>query len=264
MATLLLSTWTLPSARTLADAAHKAGWHIFALDESPSPRILGDEVYYGGSDTALAVADRFQLVLLEPPLGLLAKIPRTFLQRTVEFGRFGDLHRLKAPTFVKPADPLNKAFDAGIYTEGHAIRAPKGMPADTPVLLSEPVEWLAEYRCFVLVGKVVASSPYLSFGRPVWRPFGQGGEKAVESTKVLSFCDRLLAHAGASCPPAFVVDIGLIEDRGWAVVEFNPVWCAGLLGANPERVLAVLKRACQNRDKIGRPDNRWVIQRKHK
>ena len=61
-------------------------------------------------------------------------------------------------------------------------------------------------------------------------------------------------------PPAVVVDVGLIDDRGWAVVEFNPVFCAGLLGADPAAVLPVLARACRPRDHLG-ADERWVIER---
>src|SRR4051794_38603058 len=81
-----------------------------------------------------------------------------------------------------------------------------------------PVEWLAEYRCFVCEGRVTAWSPYLSFGRPNWRPYGHGGAAALESASVSAFCKRLLAQPKPSFPPAFVVDVGLIEDRGWSVV----------------------------------------------
>jgi hypothetical protein len=41
---------------------------------------------------------------------------------------------------------------------------------------------------------------------------------------------------------------GLVEGRGWAVVEFNPAWCSGLLGADPAGVLGVLERAMMTTD----------------
>jgi hypothetical protein len=135
-------------------------------------------VFYGGTDRALAVASRFHLALLEPPLDLLAKLPLEFRQRAVEYGRFGDLGRLKSPTFVKPADALNKTFDAGIYANAREIRTSKRVKSSSPVLLAEPVEWSAEYRCFILEGEVAAWSPYISFGRPVWKPFAQGRSRA--------------------------------------------------------------------------------------
>ena len=173
--------------------------------------------------------------------------------------RFRDLSRLKRPTFVKPADPLDRCFDAGVYADPRDIRTPRGIDPGTPVLVAEPVEWLAEFRCFVREGRVVATSPYLSFGRPVWRAWGQGGEKAVPSKDALAVCDRLLAGRSPALPPACVVDVGLVEGRGWAVVEFNPAWCSGLLGADPTAVLGVLERASRSVDGLTPEDRRWVI-----
>lgn len=261
MPTLLLSTLALPAAPALADTARQAGWLVFALDETSSPRTDDPVVFYGGSDVALSVANRFHLALLEPPLDMLTRLPPPFLQRKVEYGTFHDLRRLKQPVFVKPADPLNKTFDAGIYANVRDIRASNGVAADAPILVAEPVEWLAEYRCFILEGELVASSPYLSFGRPVWRSFNRGVENARESAHVRAFCERLFLQSRIAYPPAFVVDVGLIEDRGWAVVEFNPVWCSGLLGADPQRVLPILQRSCQDRRRLTAPDQRWLVPR---
>ncbi|WAS92153.1 ATP-grasp domain-containing protein [Nannocystis punicea] len=47
----------------------------------------------------------------------------------------------------------------------------------------------------------------------------------------------------SSCRRRVVIDVGAIEDRGWAVAEANPAWASGLCGCEPARVLAVL-RAC--------------------
>jgi hypothetical protein len=261
MPTLLLSTYSLPSGTALADSARKTGWDVCVLDENPAAKPKGKLSFYGGSDVALAVASRFRLALLEPPLDLLARLPLAYRQRLVEYGQFSDLNRLKAPTFVKPADALNKAFDAGIYANARDIRAPRGIDPHTPVLVAEPVEWLAEYRCFVLEGAVAAWSPYLSFSRPVWKPYHQGGKESQLPAHVLAFCDRLWTQSRVAFPPAFVVDVGLIEERGWAVVEFNPAWCSGLLGACPDHVLDVLSRACQPADAVFKADRRWIVKR---
>jgi hypothetical protein len=74
-------------------------------------------------------------------------------------------------------------------------------------------------------------------------------------------CDRLLATRSPALPPALVVDVGLIEGRGWAVVEFNLAWCSGLLGADPAAVLGVLERACQDADTLDSADVAWVVDR---
>jgi protein-tyrosine phosphatase len=258
---LLLSTRTMPGTAVLADAARNAGWSVHAWDENPPDPPLSRVVYYGRTNVVRQAADRYRLALLEPPLDLLARLPTPLLLRKVEFARFRDLTRLKQPTFVKPADPLDRFFDAGVYANGRDIRAPRGISPDLPVLVAEPVEWLAEFRCFVREGRVLGTSPYLSFGRPVWRAWGEGGEKCVPSKDALAVCGRLLTERSVSLPPAFVVDVGLIEGRGWAVVEFNPAWCSGQLGADPAAVLGVLERACQDANGLDASDAAWVVGR---
>jgi ATP-grasp domain, R2K clade family 2 len=261
MPTLLLSTWSLPASKALTDAARQTGWRAVALDDAPDIGPREKVVYYGGTDRAMAAATHFHLALLEPPFDLLARLPPEFRRRAVEFARFGDLNRLKALTFVKPADALDKSFDAGIYSSARDIRAPKGVTAQSPVLVAEPVEWSAEFRCFIREGQVAAWSPYISFGRPTWKPYAPGTLAAQVPASVLSFCDRLFSQSGLSFPPAYVMDVGLIDDRGWAVVEFNPVWCSGVLGADPQKVLAVLERACHIENELSDADRRWVLKR---
>jgi protein-tyrosine phosphatase len=259
--TLLLSTGKLPAALALANAARKVGWAVQVWDEDPPDPPGGRVVYYGRTDVVAQATTRFGLALLEPPLDLLAQLPASLLLRRVEFARFRDLSRLKRPTFIKPADPLDRCFDAGVYADARDIRAPWGIAPETPVLVADPVEWLAEFRCFIRAGRVVASSPYLSFGKPVWRAWGQGGEKAVPSGDALAVCGRLLRMRSPALPPALVVDVGLVEGRGWAVVEFNPAWCSGLLGADPAPVLGVLERACRDADGLDAADAAWVVAR---
>jgi ATP-grasp domain, R2K clade family 2 len=259
---LVISTWSLPAARGLAGAARSLGWTASTLDELANPRDESEVVYYGGTDRAQEASARFRLALLEPPFDLLARLPLEFRRRPVEYAQFRDLGRLRAPSFVKPADALNKAFDAGVYASVRDIRAPRGVDYDCPVLLSEPVEWSAEYRCFVLDTEVVAWSPYISFGRPSWKPYPSGSLPVRAPVSVQSFCRRLFSRSGISFPPAFVMDLGVIDDRGWAVVEFNPVWCSGLLGADPAAVLPVLRRACRPAARLGDIDRRWVLTRR--
>ena len=259
--TLLLSTRAMPGTGALAASASEAGWSVHVWDESPPDSLSGRVVYYGRTDVVTQAAARFRLALLEPPLDLLARLPASLRLREVEFARFRDLSRLRRPTFVKPADPLDRCFDAGIYSDARDIRAPRGIDPDTPVLVAEPVEWLAEFRCFIREGSVIATSPYLSFGKPVWRAWGQGGEKAVPSQGALAVCGRLLAISSPALPPAFVVDVGLVEGRGWAVVEFNPAWCSGLLGADPTAVLGVLERACRDAYGLDAGELAWIVDR---
>src|SRR5262249_30239083 len=98
--TLLLSTRAMPGTGALADAACEAGWSVHAWDENPPEMLGGRAVYYGRTDVAMQAAARYRLVLLEPPLDLLAGLPASLRLRDVEFARFRDLSRLSRPTFV--------------------------------------------------------------------------------------------------------------------------------------------------------------------
>ncbi|MCI0702290.1 MAG: ATP-grasp domain-containing protein [Planctomycetia bacterium] len=248
----------VPSASTvymqrLIAAAEGAGWPVLGCDRDSIPDVP-DPVVYVTTDIAVAAASKLNLALLEPPFDLLTRVPTRFLRREVESATFGDLARLRERTFVKPADPLDKWFDAGVYSDVRDIRT-RGLSRPTaPVLLSEPVEWSVEFRYFVLEGKAVAGSPYIAYGRTVWN-----GTDAAMPIAGLRLVEELCAAMKGELPPAFVVDVGRIDDRGWAVVEFNPVWSAGLLNADSRAVLPALQRATRKRNELTEEDRRWDL-----
>ncbi|WP_156910681.1 DUF4343 domain-containing protein [Nocardia mangyaensis] len=55
------------------------------------------------------------------------------------------------------------------------------------------------------------------------------------------------------------MDVGLIEGRGWAVVEANCAFGAGMYGCDPVRVLEVLARACVPRHELLGSDATWAL-----
>ena len=127
-------------------------------------------------------------------------------QVTVTDSSAGQLQALAA-TPLNDAVQLVPALHAPPPGTDLVVTSP-GLRPDTPVLVAEPVAFLAEFRCFVREGSVVATSPYLSFGKPVWKPWGQGGEKMVPSMDAVAVCWRLF-DGRLALPPAFVVDVGL-------------------------------------------------------
>jgi hypothetical protein len=251
--TLLLASMSLPSARQLAAVAAKRHWPVYALDEVHDVTIRGQRTFYGGTDRAAEYASKYDLCLIEPPLDLLAKVPGDLLAREVRFGSLASLSGVAGPVFVKPADPVLKSFDAGVYRAVSEVRGRRPIPQDTPIFAAQAVEWTSEFRCFVREGRIEAWSPYLSFGRPVWKPGGAGAIPA----NLTAFCDRLSDRMRAALPPAFVVDVGALEDGRWAVVEFNPAWCSGILGADVKSVLRVIERAALFTGSATADDIRW-------
>lgn len=261
MYTLILSSWELPNSHALAAAARASRGEVICLEEHPAPGVAGPVVYWGEGEVGLATARRCGQSLVEPPFDLLARLPYPLRLRAVEYCRLGDLQERFQPSFLKPADSVRKSFDAGIYAALEEIEGWTSVPAATPVLASERVEWLAEYRCFVLERKIAAVSPYLSFGQVSWRPYVRGSGPVRVPPQVGLVFERLVREMGRALPPAYVVDIGLIDERDWAVVEFNPAWCASLLGCDPEKVLPVLRRATCRRAGGEAADRRWLVNR---
>lgn len=228
----------------LIAAAEAQGWSVYVAG-TDTPTELSEPAVYVSTDRALETADALGLELLEPPLDLLARVPDRFRRRQVEAATFGDLDRLQGRTFVKPADPLDKWFDAGVYSDARDIRTRGADRPDAPVLLSEVVEWSVELRYFVLHGRAVAGSPYLSYGRPAWRY--HANLPSPVPVAGLAVVEGVCAALADELPPAFVVDVGRIDERGWAVVEFNPIWSAGLLNADARAVLPALLAATRRR-----------------
>ena len=233
--------------------ARRKRWRVFALDEAPPPPLVGPRTFYGGSDKAVEYARQYELALLEPPLDLLARVPQEFTLRQVRFAALAEAVSVTTPTFIKPADPLHRVFDAGTYRSLEQLLNGRPIDLHTPTLMSEPVEWTNEYRCFVADGRAVAWSPYLCFGHPIWKP----GCAVGLPPNLQPYIDRLHAAMPGQLPPAFVVDIGILEDGSWAIVEFNPAWCSGILGADVSKVFIAIQRSARWLAEVKPEDQKW-------
>lgn len=113
--------------------------------------------------------------------------------------------------------------------------------ADMPVLVSEIVQWQKEFRCFILNRKLQTFSVYLRNGE--LQEDSGFVSSADEELQLQAFLDKLLADSEVDLPHAVVIDVGLIEGRGWACVELNAAWGAGIYGCDPALVLPVLEKA---------------------
>lgn len=244
MTTLVVSSWELHAATPLAQEAKKRGWKTIGFVAPLGKEISGELAVYTGTDLCDEIEDRFKLKLIEPAWDQLARLPYEFCQRRVEYATIHDLRiRPSSRAFIKPADPRRRVFDAGIYNNINSIPVRRPLPNDLPVLLAEPVEYQMEYRYFFHETHLATGSPYMFSGRPVWQPHGKGGELAKLNQSATNFAQKVASRFRETLPSTFVLDVGLIEDRGWSVVEFNPVWCSSLLGSDPSKILDLLKSA---------------------
>jgi hypothetical protein len=225
-------------------AAIEAGWEVERLPNWRAPAWLAsaDPIAYGEPLFVAAVAEALSLRLIEPPVDWTPGLPMRYRRRDIRLTMLGEVRGGREPAFVKPAD--DKCFVARVYPSGAELPARNVLPDVTPVLISDPVGWELEFRCFVLEREVTTLSPYWRNGMLAQAEDGSWPADRNELEEAESFARRVLDDPAVASPPAFVLDIGRIWKVGWAVVEANPAWGSGLYGCDASRVLSVVRRAC--------------------
>lgn len=259
--TLVLSPRFTPDSIALRKAAIESGWHVERLRTwRPPDELVGrDVVPYGEPLFAAVVAQALQIALIEPRLSWVAELPFNLKQREIQFSDLATARAIDHPAFIKPAD--DKCFQAKIYARGTELPEIESVGGTTPVLVSEPVVWDCEFRCFVLERRVATMSIYSRNGDLVETGDGNWPTSLSESKSALEFATLVLQDARVTFPPAGVIDVGVIKDRGWAVVEANACWGAGIYGCDPFSVLETIARACVAKAAATDVDRQWVITR---
>ena len=259
MPTLVLPPRYTTDTIAVARAAAVAGWHVERLSSWRVPDWLrGQHVaVYGEPLFAAVIAGDLGVALLEPPFNWLPNLPAVYRRRDVRLATLAEARQLRAPAFVKPAD--DKCFPPAVISSGEILPNETVLPGSTPVLIAEPVRWEVEFRCFVLDRAVVTLSPYLRAGELAEAPDGSWTDDRAEAAG--EFARSVVADDTVELPPAVVVDVGIIEGSGWAVVESNAAWGSGIYGCDPAAVLSVVRRACVSREQIAAGDRRWVVDR---
>src|SRR5215831_16686278 len=212
--TLILSPRFTPDSMALRDAAIELGWNVERLRTWRPPDELAsrDVVPYKEPLFAAVVADTLQLALIEPQLSWVAELPFDLRKREIQFTDLAAARAINRPAFIKPAD--DKCFQARVYASGIELPEIESLGAQSPVLVSDPVSWESEFRCFVREERVAAMSIYSRNGNLVEPEDGSWPASPSESKAALDFANLLLKDARVSFPPAGVVDVGVIKDRG--------------------------------------------------
>jgi hypothetical protein len=237
--TLILSPRQTEDSQLLWRTAGQLGWNVERLASWRAPESLlsaQEPVLYVEALMAPTLAEFFHLDLIEPPGDWLTKLPQEYRKRTIRLSTLGQERQNSGPAFIKP--PNDKSFQAQVYL---GSELPTAFPDDTAVLVSELVHWEKEFRCFLLDRQLRTFSVYLRDGE-----LQRSNDFAMteqERAEVSQFVATVLADQRVQIPPTVVMDVGFIRDRGWAVVELNAAWGAGLYGCDPVEVLEVLRHA---------------------
>lgn len=157
---------------------------------------------------------------------------------------------------------MTKCFPARVYATGQELPDDYILPGTIPTLISEPVVWEVESRCFVSERQLVTLSVYARYGELAEDENGEWSATDGEVTEAEDFVRRLLADTAVQLPRGIVVDVGRMQGRGWGVIEANAAWSSGLYGCNAERVLDVICQGCLPVAEVGASERQWVIERR--
>lgn len=257
--TLILSPWETADSIALASAARQMGWNVCRLtrwSEAQELEIAGNMVVYGERLFVVFIAQYLPVVYLETPDEWIATLPMEYLKRDIACMTLGEARHVSFPAFVKPA--VDKAFGAGVFNAPSELPTADSLPDHIPVLVSEIVSWQDEYRCFVVDGEVRTLSVYFRNGKLADAADDSWPISEAEYCEAKDFAQRVLDATAGSYPPGFVLDVGCIDERGWAVLETNPANASGIYDCDPLEVLKAVRASCVLRDALTPADERWV------
>lgn len=239
MPTLILTPRFTEDSQSLWQAAIDMGWCVERLRSWRVPeelRGLPDPVLYLEALFGPALAPHFGLRLVEPDPAWLPNLPDEFRKRRIALMPCREARKLINPAFMKP--PNDKSFAAQVCT---GVDLPKEYDDEAPVLVAEIVRWEIEFRCFVLDREPQTISIYLRNGQTQRELRFAASESELAEAE--AFVRTVLADHRVDLPRAAVLDVGVIVGRGWAVVEQNAAWGAGIYGCDPQAVLRTLRHA---------------------
>ena len=242
MPTLILPPRYTIDSIALWKTAIALGWSVERLQNWRIDRnkTILDPFIYGEPLFAEVVAESLSIGLIEPQLDWLTTLPNDYTKRKVKFMTLSNLEQITETSFIKPAK--DKCFAALVYQSGKEI-SKSFLPSDTPILVSEPVEWEIEFRCFINDRQIKTISSYWQNGKSTEQPDGSWLGTATEYQQAQDFCNRVLDDSQVEVPDAVVIDVGKIVGKGWAVIEANSAFGSGLYGCDPYKAIEVIKKA---------------------
>jgi hypothetical protein len=147
-----------------------------------------------------------------------------YLGRRIWSSTLSEVQRSIQPLFVKPME--HKAFTGFVWNnDAESRRRIVLQRDDTPVWIAEPVNFVAEYRSFIMHGEILDCRLY----KGDW-------SKAPSRSVVEEAAAKMVPHG----PAAFSLDWGVTDDGRTLLVEMNDSFSLGHYGLHPGYVAHML------------------------
>lgn len=121
------------------------------------------------------------------------------------------------PVFVKPCE--GKRFTGRLVKGAGDLLGLRTTKDDADIYCSDPVNFLREWRCFVLNGQILDIMPYRGDWRCHYDP---------------KIPERMVSEFRAA-PAGYVLDIGMTDDGRTLLVEANDGYSLGTYGLEPHK-----------------------------
>lgn len=190
--------------------------HPFTMDNIPQD-ITKDTVCHGGINTIRKIFDQLgieQAPVHNPQDYLPQYCNRNFEETTI--GKINTEER-EYPYFIKPMED-HKLFTGFVIKNYMDKGRLYGLPIDTKILVSEYVNMVSEYRCFVNRGKLVGSKNYTG-----------------DFTKNIDYdiVNRAIEDYKEHAPISYSIDFAVTDKGETILIEINDGFALGSYGLNP-------------------------------
>jgi len=174
-----------------------------------------DAIFVGGINSVRSVFD--SLGIEQPQIDNPHIHLPQYLGREVCEAVWSEVEQISEfPFFIKPLED-HKLFTGYVVKSPHdLLHAKLRVKPESKIVLSECVEFISEYRCFVLEGKLVGCKNYTGDFRVL--PDFNIIEDAIDAYKAQ--------------PTAYSIDFGVTSDRNTLLIEMNDGFGLSAYGLN--------------------------------
>ena len=188
--------------------------HPFSMDDIPTD-ITRNTVVHGGINTIRRIFT--QLGVEQPPIHNPQDYLPQYCNREFISTTMGQMKGLdKYPYFIKP-EVDHKLFTGFVVSNEILKLRLRNISDDTKVLVSEVINMVSEYRCFINQGKLVGSKNYTG-------DFTKNIDYDMVENAIKDYKDQ---------PISYSLDFAVTDDDKTTLIEINDGFALGSYGLNP-------------------------------
>ena len=187
---------------------------VYNSPELDSLDLTKDDIVCGSIPIVRRVFDRLEVE--QPEVPSIPKELESFCGRRICYGTLKDIHyHDNKSLFIKP-QKISKLFTGHVVSSFKDLIKTSGFPMETEILISDPVDFVSEYRGYVLNKKLIGLRHYK-------------GDCTIFPS---SFLIQEAIKQYTSDPIAYSIDFGITNQNKSLLVEINDAFALGNYGLN--------------------------------